>query len=85
MPEDADEVASDGAADAAVVHLEDLLVGVDDQLVVHADFTKFILDDRDAATVVLGEDAVEKRGLSRAEKAGEDGDRNAWIHKCGGV
>ena len=85
LPEDADEVASDGAADAAVVHLEDLLVGVDDQLVVHADFAEFILDDRDAATVVFREDAVEKRGLSRAEKAGEDGDRNAWIHKCGGV
>ena len=30
LPEDANEVASDGAADAAVVHLEDLLVGVDD-------------------------------------------------------
>jgi hypothetical protein len=46
--EDADEIAADGAADAAVVHLEEFLLGLlDDELVVDADFAEFVFDDGD--------------------------------------
>ena len=72
--EDAEEIAADGAADAAIVHLEDLLVGLDDELVVHADLAELVLDDGDLLAVLLREDAVEQGGLAGAEEAGEDGD-----------
>ena len=79
LAEDADEVAADGAAKAPVVHLEDFLVGIDDQGVVDADLAEFIFDHGDAFAVVRGEDAVEEGGLSGAEKAGEDRDGNASV------
>ena len=72
--EDADEVAADGAADAAVVHFEKLLVGLDDELVVYADLAELVFDDGEFFAMLLGEDAVEKGGLAGAEEAGEDGD-----------
>jgi hypothetical protein len=42
LADNADKVAADGAADAAVVHLEDFLVGIDDEIVIHTEFSKFI-------------------------------------------
>ena len=45
VAEDADQVAADGAADAAVVHLEDLFLGADDQLLIDADLAELVLDD----------------------------------------
>src|SRR5437588_4352753 len=39
IAEDADEVAAHGAADAPVVHLEHLLIGVDDEGVIDPDLT----------------------------------------------
>ncbi len=77
VAEDADEVAADGAADAAVVHLEDLFLGADDELLIDADLAELVLDDGDALAVLLGEDVVEQRGLAGAEEAGEDGDGDA--------
>ena len=74
--EDADEIAADGAADAAVVHLEEFFVGLDDELVVHADLAEFVFDHGEFLAVLFGEDAVEERGFAGAEEAGEDGDRN---------
>jgi len=74
--EDADEIAAHGAADAAVVHLEELLVGLDDQLVVHADLAEFVFDHGEFLAVLLGQNAVEERGFAGAEEAGEDGDWN---------
>ncbi len=67
----------DGATDAAVVHLEHFLVGVDEQLRVDADLAELVDDHGIALAVVLGEDAVEERGLAGAEEAGEHGHRNA--------
>ena len=72
--DDAHQVAAHGAADAAVVHLEDFLVGVDHQLVVDADLAEFVDDDGVFLAVRLGQDAVEQRGLAGAEIAGEHGD-----------
>ena len=75
LAEDADQVAAHRAADAAVVGLEQLLFGADHQLVVDADFAEFVLDDRDALAVFLGEDAVQQRGFSGAKEAREYRDR----------
>ncbi len=69
----ADQVAAHRAADAAVVHLEHVLVGADHQVVVDADLAELIDDDGVALAVVLGEDAVQQGGLAGAEVAGEDG------------
>ena len=79
LAEDADEVAADGAAEAPVVHLEDFLVGIDDQGVVDADLAELIFDHGDAFSVVRREDSVEEGGLAGAEKAGEDRDGNASV------
>ena len=77
--DDADEVAAHGAADAAVVHLEDFLVGLDDEVVVDADLAELVDDDRVLLAVVLGEDAVEERRLAGAEVAGEHGDGDLGV------
>ena len=58
--DDAHEVASHGAADAPVVHLEHFLVGADDELVVDADLAEFVDDDGVFLSVRLGQDAVER-------------------------
>ena len=79
--EDADQVAAHAAADAPVVHLEQLLVAADDQLVVDADLPELVLDHRELLAVVLREDAVEEGGLAGAEEAGEDGDGNLIGHE----
>jgi hypothetical protein len=74
--EDADEITAHGAADAAVVHLEELFVGLDNELVVHANLAEFIFDHGEFLAVLLGQNAVEERGFAGAEEAGEDGDWN---------
>ena len=79
--EDADEVAAHGAADAAVVHLEHFLVRADDEIVVDADLAELVDDDGVFLAVLLGEDAVQERGLAGAEIAGEDGDGDLVGHR----
>jgi len=74
--EDADEVTAHGAADAAVVHLEELFIGLDNELVVHTDLAEFVFNHSDFFTVLLGENAIEERGFAGAKEAGENGDRN---------
>ncbi len=56
--DDADQIAPHGAADAAVIHLEHLLIGVHDQVVVDADLAELVDDDGVALAVILGEDTV---------------------------
>ncbi|CAM2147502.1 200 kDa antigen p200 [Paraburkholderia tropica] len=75
--EHAREVAADRAADAAVAHLDDLLVAVlHENFVVDILFAEFVLDHGDLHAVVFAEDALEQRGLAAAEEAGQDGDGN---------
>mmetsp|Transcript_49537 Transcript_49537/g.127866 ORF Transcript_49537/g.127866 Transcript_49537/m.127866 type:complete len:244 (-) Transcript_49537:42-773(-) len=77
-----DEVTPDVAADAAVRHLDDLLVHVlaDDHLVVHGDRPELVLDDGEAHAMVWGaEDVVQEGGLPRAEETRQDGDRHFII------
>ena len=69
--EDTDQIAADGATDAAIVHLEDFLFGADDELMIDAHLAKLILDDGDPLAMLFGEDPIQKRGLSRPEKSGE--------------
>src|SRR5882672_8168954 len=62
------QVAAHGATDAAVVHLDDLLLRLGyKQLVVDARGSELVLDHRDAMPVLFAEDAVEQRGLAGAE------------------
>ena len=77
VAEDADQVAADGAADAAVVHLEDFFLGVDDEVLIDADLAELVLDDGDPLAVLGGEDVVEQRRLAGPEEAGQDGDGDA--------
>ena len=72
--DDADQVAAHRAADAAVVHLEHVLVGTHHEVVVDADLAELIDDHCVALAVILGEDAVQQGGLAGTEVAGEDGD-----------
>ena len=74
--DDAHQVATHGATDAAIVHLEDFLVGIDHQFVVDADFAEFVDDDGEFLAVRLRQDAVEQCGLAGAEIAGEHGNGN---------
>jgi hypothetical protein len=82
--EDADEIAANGAADASVVHLEDLFLRVQYERVVHAHLAELVLDDRDPAAVLLGQDPVEQCGLARAQESGQYGDRHPGVMICGG-
>ena len=84
LTENPDEIATNGAANAPVVHLEDFFVGADDQGVVDADLAKFILDHRDPLPVLTREDVVEESRLSGSEESGENGDRNAVVCSRGG-
>src|SRR3990167_5441145 len=71
------QVFTDGAAHAAVVHLNNVFLGVGhENLVVDVFFTELVLDHGDALAVGFGEDTFEQRGLAAAEETGEDGDRN---------
>ena len=68
------QVFADGAADATVTHLDDLLIGVRDQnVVVDVLFTELVLDHGDLLTMGLGQHALEQGGFARAQKAGQDG------------
>jgi hypothetical protein len=56
--------------------IDDLLLGLLDDLRVDADLAELVLDHGDLVAVVFLEDAVQERGLARAEKAGEDRHRH---------
>src|SRR6185369_15240164 len=71
------EVLADRAADAAVVELDDLFLGVLDQdLVVDVLLAELVLDDGDLLAVRLGEHTLQERRFARAEEAGQDGRGN---------
>ena len=71
------QIFPDGATDAAIAHLNNVLLGVGHQnVVVDVFFAEFVLDHSNALAVGFGEDAFEQRGLAAAQKTGEDGDRN---------
>ena len=62
--QDADQVTPHRAANAAVVHLEELLLALDDKLVVDTDLAELVLYDRELQAVLLGKNSVEERGFT---------------------
>ena len=61
------QVFTDGAAHAAVVHLDDLLVGVRDQdFVVDVFFTELVFNDGNFLAMGFGQDALEQGGFACA-------------------
>ena len=83
--EHGDQVLPDGAADAPVHHLEELLIllnlGVTcEQRVVDAHVAELVLDDGDLLPVrFVRQDVIHQRRLPAAEVAGEDGDGDAGV------
>mmetsp|Transcript_150097 Transcript_150097/g.418195 ORF Transcript_150097/g.418195 Transcript_150097/m.418195 type:complete len:227 (-) Transcript_150097:319-999(-) len=75
-----DQVAAHGAADAAVVHLHDVLLGRQgagfEELVVDADLAKLVLDDSYALPMVLLQDPVQQGCLAAPEEPRNDRDRH---------
>ncbi len=83
LAEDADQIAADRAADAAVRRLEDFFFRPDDDLMIDADLTELVLDDGNPLAVLLGQNSIQQRGLARAEKAREHRDRNTALIRHG--
>ena len=71
------QVVADGAADAAVAHLDDAFAGFgDEDFVVDVFLAEFVFDDGDLLPVRLGQHALQQRGFAGAKKAGQDGGGN---------
>ena len=71
------QVFADRAADATIVHLDDVLVGVVHQnLVVDVFFTELVFDHGNFLSVGFGEHALEQSSFAGTQKAGQDGDGN---------
>jgi hypothetical protein len=77
----ADQVAAHRAADAAVVHLDQLFLGAHDQVAVDADLAEFVDDDGIAPAAGAGQDAVEQGRLPGAQEARQHHDRNTLRHR----
>ena len=68
------QVFADGAADAAVAHLQDLFFGFGAQNIgVDVFFAKFIFNNSNLHAVGFAQDAFEQRGFACAQKARQDG------------
>jgi len=74
LSEDAQQVTAHGAADATVVGFEDFFFGANHELMIDTHLAELVLDHGDALAVVLGEDAIEQRGLSRPQESRQYGD-----------
>ena len=71
------QVGARGAAHAAIAEQDGFLAALSHQLIVDPDRAELVDDDGGAAALGRREKALEQRGLAGAEKAGEDGHRNA--------
>ncbi len=80
LPEHADQIAAHRAADAAVGGFEQFLLRANHQFVIDPHFAEFIFDDRDALAVILGQYAVQQRGLAGTQEAGQHRDRDTRTH-----
>ena len=74
-----EEVVRDGAADAAVGELEDVVLhavldaAALDDLRVDAELAELVNDEREAPTVGVGEEVADEARLARTEEAGDHG------------
>jgi hypothetical protein len=69
LKEAAQKVAPHGATNASVAHLNDLLFGRNEKVVVDTYLTVFIDDDGHSAAMVGGQDAVEESSFTCAEES----------------
>ena len=67
--EDPDQIASDGTANAAVVHLKHFFICIHDQVVVDPRLAKFINNHGIFFSVAFGENPIQKCCFSCPEKA----------------
>jgi len=74
------QIVADCAADAAVGEADGLALHGHNQLGVDVDRAKVIDEDGDSPAVGMVQDMVDQRGLTRAEKPADDGNR----HQRGG-
>jgi hypothetical protein len=80
------EIVAQGAADAAVRHLHQRLVGARQRAVgaheigVDVHLGHVVDDHRDAPALAVVQDTVQKRGLAGPEEAGENGDGKTGIN-----
>ena len=72
LAQNAHQVATNGAADTAIVHLDDLVPVLQQQFIVDADFAEFVFDHRNALAMRLAQDAVEERGFATPKEACND-------------
>jgi hypothetical protein len=67
------QVFTDGAAHAAIAHLNDLLLGIGNQnFVVDVFFAELVFDHGDLHAMGLGQHPLEQGGFARAQKTGQD-------------
>ncbi len=84
------QVVVDGAADAAVAEFYHVVVAVaqgDEQLVINTNFAKLVDQYCRLESFLVGQDVIQQRGLTAAQEAGDDGDREAMlgaVHGDGG-
>ena len=68
------QVFADGAAHAAIVHLDDLFGRIGNKnIVVDGFFAEFVFDDGNFLTMGFGEKAFEQCGFAGTQKTGDDG------------
>ena len=71
------QILANGAADAAVAHLQDLFLRLRlEDIGVDVLFAKLVFDHGNLHAMAFMQYAFEQRGFARAQKPGEDGDRN---------
>ena len=77
----ANQIAADGPAYEAVIHVEDLFVGRDQGRVLDDHLADLILYDEDPLAADT-DDVIDQRRLARTHRSGEDGDGDLG-HHCG--
>mgnify|MGYP001820475497 CR=1 FL=1 len=70
------QVVTDLAADTAVGQTDHAVLHVDHEISIHVDRPEVVHEDPDPQPVIPGEDVVEQRRLARAQKPGQDRQRN---------
>ena len=76
LAENTQQVASNSAANAAVIGFENFFLGTDDELVIDANFAELVFDDGNALAMVLSKNPIQQGGFAGAQKARQDGDGN---------
>ncbi len=78
--DNADQIPPHRAADAAVIHLENFLIGLYDKVVIHAQLPELINDHGIFLAMTLGENPVQQRCFTGAQIAGQHGHRDQISH-----